>query len=262
MTVSGVFAALINAITNGPGIQFNYFAAVMGLYIFYIGVETPDYKNLLQSMIELDKAREEAEAANKSKSAFLANMSHEIRTPINAVIGMNEMIIRESSEEAVVGYAKNIESVKNDATRIPYHHLNLIFDEAELYYHPEFQKSFVKRLLESIANCHLDKNEIKSINILIATHSPFILSNVLTQNSLYLKKGRVASVEQQTFGANYYDLLHNSFFLEDRAIGDIAATRIGEWVGRMRNNENVDRLMPYVGDPMVKSYNDYLKGKR
>ena len=110
VTVSGVFAALINAITNGPGIQFNYFAAVMGLYIFYIGVETPDYKNLLQSMIELDKAREEAEAANKSKSAFLANMSHEIRTPINAVIGMNEMIIRESSEEAVVGYAKNIES--------------------------------------------------------------------------------------------------------------------------------------------------------
>ena len=159
-------------------------------------------------------------------------------------------------------HAKNIESVKNDATRIPYHHLNLIFDEAELYYHPEFQKSFVKRLLESIANCHLDKNEIKSINILIATHSPFILSDVLTQNSLYLKKGRVASVEQQTFGANYYDLLHNSFFLEDRAIGDIAAKRIGEWVDRMRNNENVDRLMPYVGDPMVKSYNDYLKGKR
>jgi predicted ATP-binding protein involved in virulence len=159
-------------------------------------------------------------------------------------------------------HAKNIESVKNDNTRIPYHHLNLIFDEAELYYHPEFQKSFVKRLLDGIANCHLDKNEIKSINILIATHSPFILSDVLTQNSLYLKKGRVASVECQTFGANYYDLLHNSFFLEDRAIGDIAAKRIGEWVDRMRNNEDIDRLMPYVGDPMVKSFNDYMKEKR
>ena len=159
-------------------------------------------------------------------------------------------------------HAKNIESVKNDDTRIPYHHINLIFDEAELYYHPEFQKSFVRRLLEGIANCHLDKNVIKSINILIATHSPFILSDVLTQNSLYLKKGRVANVEQQTFGANYYDLLHNSFFLENRAIGDIAAQRIGEWVDKMRNNEDVERLMPYVGDPMVKSFNDYLKEKR
>lgn len=159
-------------------------------------------------------------------------------------------------------HAKNIESVKNDDTRIPYHHLNLIFDEAELYYHPEFQKSFVRRLLEGIANCHLDKNEIKSINILIATHSPFILSDVLTQNSLYLKRGKVESVKLQTFGANYYDLLHNSFFLEDRAIGDIAAKRIGEWVDKMRENENVDRLMPYVGDPMVKSFNEYIKEKQ
>ncbi|MEE3351637.1 MAG: ATP-binding protein [Saccharofermentanaceae bacterium] len=36
-----------------------------------------------------------AESANQAKSDFLANMSHEIRTPINAVLGMNEMIIRE-----------------------------------------------------------------------------------------------------------------------------------------------------------------------
>lgn len=72
----------------------------------------------------------------------------------------------------------------------------------------------------------------------------------------------MADVKLQTFGANYYDLLHNSFFLEGRAIGDIAAKRIGEWVDRMRNNEDVDKLMPYVGDPMVKSFNDYIKEKR
>ena len=36
-----------------------------------------------------------AESASQAKSDFLANMSHEIRTPINAVLGMNEMIIRE-----------------------------------------------------------------------------------------------------------------------------------------------------------------------
>ena len=48
---------------------------------------------------ELAKAKEEAEAANKAKSKFLARVSHEIRTPINAVIGMNEMILRESRED-------------------------------------------------------------------------------------------------------------------------------------------------------------------
>lgn len=51
-----------------------------------------------------------AEAANRAKSAFLANMSHEIRTPINAIIGMNEMILRESESEEITEYAGNIYS--------------------------------------------------------------------------------------------------------------------------------------------------------
>ena len=42
------------------------------------------------------------DSANKAKSQFLANMSHEIRTPINAILGMNEMIIRESADEQIV----------------------------------------------------------------------------------------------------------------------------------------------------------------
>ena len=48
---------------------------------------------------ELEKAREAADQANRAKSDFLAEMSHEIRTPINAVLGMNEMIRRESDRE-------------------------------------------------------------------------------------------------------------------------------------------------------------------
>ncbi len=51
-----------------------------------------------------------ARAASEAKSSFLANMSHEIRTPINAVLGMNEMILRECDEEGVLEYAKEIES--------------------------------------------------------------------------------------------------------------------------------------------------------
>ena len=50
---------------------------------------------------ELEKAKAEAEKSNRAKSQFLARMSHEIRTPINAVIGMNEMILRESGKETL-----------------------------------------------------------------------------------------------------------------------------------------------------------------
>lgn len=56
----------------------------------------------------------EAEAANKAKSAFLSNMSHEIRTPINAVLGMDEMILRESREKNIQKYAADIRSAGNN----------------------------------------------------------------------------------------------------------------------------------------------------
>lgn len=59
---------------------------------------------------EYEKAKEEAERANEAKSLFLSNMSHEIRTPINAVLGMNEMILRECADEQILNYAENIRS--------------------------------------------------------------------------------------------------------------------------------------------------------
>ena len=51
---------------------------------------------------------ERAIAANEAKSAFLSNMSHEIRTPINAVLGMNEMVLRECTDSNILTYSENI----------------------------------------------------------------------------------------------------------------------------------------------------------
>ena len=59
---------------------------------------------------QLKAASDTALAASKAKSQFLAQMSHEIRTPINAVLGMNEMILRESKSEEILDYAGNIQS--------------------------------------------------------------------------------------------------------------------------------------------------------
>ncbi|MBO5552439.1 MAG: response regulator [Lachnospiraceae bacterium] len=59
---------------------------------------------------ELEVEKSAAEAATKAKSSFLANMSHEIRTPINAVLGMNEMILRECRDANIISYSENIRS--------------------------------------------------------------------------------------------------------------------------------------------------------
>ncbi len=110
VVIGAVLFEMLNTFGITNGILFNYFGAVLGLYIFYIGVETPDYQNLLRSMTDLDEARKAADAANQSKSDFLANMSHEIRTPINTVLGMNEMILREAEDDTILTYSENIQN--------------------------------------------------------------------------------------------------------------------------------------------------------
>lgn len=63
-----------------------------------------------QQQRELESAREEAMKLSETKSNFLANMSHEIRTPINVILGMNEMVLRESDSERITGYGLNIQN--------------------------------------------------------------------------------------------------------------------------------------------------------
>ena len=83
-------------------------------------------KDYEAKILKLEKSA--ADSANKAKSNFLADMSHEIRTPINAVLGMNEMILRESKEEQTLEYASNIKSAGNTLLSI----INNILDFSKI----------------------------------------------------------------------------------------------------------------------------------
>ena len=74
------------------------------------GSEAVGLSIILSDTSELVEALERAEMADRAKSNFLAKMSHEIRTPINAILGLNEVIMRDSRERDTVAYAADIQN--------------------------------------------------------------------------------------------------------------------------------------------------------
>ncbi|MBQ9549585.1 MAG: response regulator [Lachnospiraceae bacterium] len=81
---------------------------------------------------EIRLAKDEADRANSAKSRFFANMSHEIRTPINTIMGMDEMILREDTENVPEEYSKSVRGYAKDIKRASELLLGLVNDVLDL----------------------------------------------------------------------------------------------------------------------------------
>ena len=75
--------------------------------------EIEAYIGRIDEKTRLEAELKVAKKASEAKSSFLSNMSHEIRTPINAILGMNEMILREADDNQIIEYATNVRSAGN-----------------------------------------------------------------------------------------------------------------------------------------------------
>ena len=146
---------------------------------------------------------ERAVAANEAKSSFLSNMSHEIRTPINAILGMNEMILRESNESNTRSYSENIKTAGNTLLNI----VNDILDfskieEGKMNIVPvDYDLSLTLRDLVNMIRMKLDAKNIKLILDFDSETPKFlhgdenrikqIITNILTNAAKYTEHGSV-----------------------------------------------------------------------
>ncbi|MCR5088641.1 MAG: response regulator [Oscillospiraceae bacterium] len=151
----------------------------------------------------MQEAADTAIAAGRAKSRFLAQMSHEIRTPINAVLGMNEMILRESRDEEILDYASNIQTAGRTLLSL----INSILDfskieEGKMEIIPvEYDTaSFINNLVASISERAKDKGLTLSVEVDENLPSRLcgddvrlsqVVMNILTNAVKYTEKGEV-----------------------------------------------------------------------
>lgn len=177
----------------------------------------------------MEDALKEAKAANEAKTMFLSSVSHEIRTPINAVLGLDEMILRESREKDIRRYALDIQnsgrtllSLINDlldSSRIEAGKMELVPVEYDL-----------ASLLNDLVNMTAVRAEEKGLKLVVDVEKgiPHLLYgddtrikqcalNILTNAVKYTREGSITfSVTSKRVGENKIDIC---FRVADTGIG-------------------------------------------
>lgn len=114
---------------------------------------------------------------------------------------------------------ENIIHLRKEKTNTLY----ILLDEIENTFHPDWQKRILNWIIEFIKYFNMQ------INIIISTHSPFILSDIPKENIIFLEKGKQVypfDDGKQTFGANIHTLLSHGFFMKDGLMGEFAKDKI------------------------------------
>ncbi len=172
---------------------------------------TEQNHRLLDALRKEKRSQQEAETANMAKSSFLANMSHEIRTPINAILGMNEMILREEKDPAIRGYAGNIQASGNSLLSIVSDVLDISkIESGKLEIIPVDYE--VNSLISDCCNMAAGRAKAKELELLVEcadnvpmklcgdeTHIRQIIMNLLTNAVKYTEKGTVKLIVSGRF---------------------------------------------------------------
>ncbi len=225
---------------------------------------------------ELQKAKDEAERASNAKTRFLARMSHEIRTPINAVMGMNEMILRETTEDNIREYAgdvkessamllgiineildsSKIESGKMELVNVDYKMANLIND----LYNMTSVKARDKKLdlifdISPDIPCRLNGDDKRIKQIIL---------NLLTNGIKYTEKGsvtlKITSVTKENKTVLSCAVIDTGIGIKEEDIGKIYDEFQRVDVSRNRNVEGTGLGMSIV-QRLLKLMNSELKIK-
>ena len=136
-------------------------------------------------------------------------------------------------------------------------YVTLLFDEVEMFLHPEWSRTFLNDLL-----LELKDYTNKQFKIIFASHSPFLLSDICSEGVIYLKKEVkktiLEEIEIKNFGANIIDLFKNTMFLKS-TFGEFVTKKIKRVVNEIdnknysdiKNNPEINYIIEEIGEKLI-----------
>jgi len=157
-----------------------------------------------------------------------------------------------------------LNQLRNLNSHSEYKDILLLLDEVENGLHPQWQKEFIKLLID-VLNSFLKKYPKRfRFNIISTSHSPFIISDLPKENVIFLKDGENVSktTNINPFGANIHTLLSDGFFMEGGLMGEFAKGKIQEILNFLDMDKKLKTIKENQVLSIIKSIGeDFLREK-
>ncbi|MGG0338136.1 AAA family ATPase [Priestia aryabhattai] len=248
-------------------------------------------KNLAHAVLRFKKSlaviikEEQVEIKGRVIKLNISNAMHiidELMWPYNHSTIQNEFMTMDwrnlsSGEKALLNlysrffYLAKLDSDNRKKANSPHqlcNNLTILVDEGELYFHPQWQKELIYNLLNFLPYAFRSE-QIRRIQIIITSNSPFILSDLPSTNVIFLQRKRNESQvldgleeQPQTFAANIHSLLSNSFFIKDGLISSFAKEKVNKVIDLLinessqvikENNDIITKTIDMIGEPVIKN---------
>ncbi|MCF7753168.1 AAA family ATPase [Paenibacillus xylanexedens] len=223
--------------------------------------------NLISSKLVIleEKAIRAPLFLSKSPAATVLSILWQRDREVNVQFDMDWPDLSSGEKSLLTMYARLYETFSLD---IEQEHILLMIDEGELYMHPQWQRKFIKELIDFCTEyCCVKKK--KKLDVILTTNSPFLISDLPHANIIFLEtteKGAtvVGGLEEhrQTFAANIHTLLSDAFFLPDGLLGEFAKQKLNRLIQELyqesisdilKKEGRIRKQIEIIGEPVIRN---------